>query len=773
MYQLFNGFYDWKFDASDLDKDLMNQYRSFSDTGDGLYGFLQNYVASAYECVFIYDIENFTVKAYKTSEIVNQTDILFTFDNLIKSVDMKELSDDICTVLSVSGSDQLPLSLINPTGTSNIYNFNYYLQDKDDAWIGKNVYSKMDDGSIRLDSNGNKVLLKDYVYEWQEKIKELIYSSDKEGSYAQLLSDRAYFNSQYNLLYAKYIEATSIASYLTEAISTFNEEEKTTKKTGWTTLAVGIGLVAIGVGLLWLSGGGSSTLVATGTTILTKMGADAATAATIASYLPAAAATSGKLVLASAKKEVVSAVSYLPQTLAIQASKEECQKMLDTANSNSELLFGGNGKNGYIKNLDYSTVTTAVSGTSSVAITSENTMYICGDSSGVENLSKRKPDLNSETSMPKYYSMSVLNQKIAQIDAEIQKYITTYGYNYYFSEEDRKVLEPFLIQSEYTDEAFTATSDVTIDDDTDLTQYITTTQGVITIQEFLYREQGYYFNFYTESTTNSWNATPVKFIQETFRDIVEAKNNDEGTYVLTYNGKTWDMSGTKEFAGMTLGKSIGILDNSSAAGYSFVKEDKILVKLFNPDIEMVNTTTIAMQLAEQAYNVIDTVSQPAFSFSMNTSNFVFQKEFEPWLSQIGFGSKKDSNKYLGFGTVVNVELENGEVLQPFLQEIDIDYEDSTSIEMTFGNKFNLGTSEWTLGDLISENTSTINRVSRALIGTSSGVSSSVSSISSNTTSTLQALSGTSQQIREEQAKMLTSLEESDTAIKNNLAAATT
>jgi hypothetical protein len=118
-------------------------------------------------------------------------------------------------------------------------------------------------------------------------------------------------------------------------------------------------------------------------------------------------------------------------------------------------------------------------------------------------------------------------------------------------------------------------------------------------------------------------------------------------------------------------------------------------------------------------------------------------------------------------------LENGEVLQPFLQEIDIDYEDSTSIEMTFGNKFNLGTSEWTLGDLISENTSTINRVSRALIGTSSGVSSSVSSISSDTTSTLQALSGTSQQIREEQAKMLTSLEESDTAIKNNLAAATT
>jgi hypothetical protein len=676
---------------------------------------------------------------------------------------MKELSDDICTVLSVSGSDQLPLSLINPTGTSNIYNFNYYLQDKYDSWIGKDVYAIDDKGNTRLDSNGNKILLKDYVCDWQEKIKTLIYSSNEEGSYAQLLSDRAYFNSQYNLLYAKYVEATTISNYLTEAISTFKEEEKTAKKTGWGMLLLGVALIAGAVGIFVATGGSgaeaSAAMVEKGTEVLISWGAAEGTAATIASYIPLAISTTVNGLTTSGFISIGSALTtYFPQVQSIKITKDECQTLLNIANDNAALLFG-NDNNGYVKNLDSTTAANAVGGLSTISIVNENSLYICGDSSGIVNLSQRKPDLNSETSIAKYYSMSVLAQKIAQIDAKIEEYVTTYGYNYYFSESERRILEPFLIQSEYTDEAFTATSDVTIDDDTDLTQYITTTQGVMTIQEFLYREQGYYFDFYTESSTSTWNANPVKFIQENFRNSVGADSNSEGTYILTYNGKSWDMTGSLKSSGMKIGNSVGILDNSSAANYSFVSGDYIAIRLYNPDIEMVNTTTIAMQLAQQAYSVIDTVSQPAFSFSMNTSNFVFQKEFTPWLDQIGFGSKKARNEYLGFGTVVNVELENGEVLQPFLQEIDIDYEDSTSIEMTFGNKFNLGTSEWTLGDLISENTSTINRVTRALIGTSSsGMSTSVSSISSDTTSTLQALNGATTQIVATQAEINSQIE---------------
>lgn len=72
MYRLFDGanFYDWSFDYSDIDPTLSEKYRSFDDTGDGLYGFLQNYVSTAYDCIFTYDIENYVVSAHKKEELI-------------------------------------------------------------------------------------------------------------------------------------------------------------------------------------------------------------------------------------------------------------------------------------------------------------------------------------------------------------------------------------------------------------------------------------------------------------------------------------------------------------------------------------------------------------------------------------------------------------------------------------------------------------------------------------------------------------------------------
>lgn len=134
-YRLFKGanFYDWSFDYDGIPDDLANKYRSFEDTGDGLYGFLQNSVSTAYDCVFTYDIENYIVHAHKKEELIRPTDIIISFDNLMKSCELEELSDDISTILSVHGSDELNLTKVNPTGTNNIYNFDYYLTED---WIG-------------------------------------------------------------------------------------------------------------------------------------------------------------------------------------------------------------------------------------------------------------------------------------------------------------------------------------------------------------------------------------------------------------------------------------------------------------------------------------------------------------------------------------------------------------------------------------------------------------------------------------------------------------
>ena len=51
----------------------------------------------------------------------------------MKSCELEELSDDIATILAVHGADEMNLTKVNPTGTNNLYKFDYYLNED---WIG-------------------------------------------------------------------------------------------------------------------------------------------------------------------------------------------------------------------------------------------------------------------------------------------------------------------------------------------------------------------------------------------------------------------------------------------------------------------------------------------------------------------------------------------------------------------------------------------------------------------------------------------------------------
>ena len=80
---------------------LKNKSRSFSETDNGLYGFLTNDVAQSYEALFVFDNEEYTINAYDPSEVIKQTNIVLSFDNLLKNATITEMSDDIYTVLNV------------------------------------------------------------------------------------------------------------------------------------------------------------------------------------------------------------------------------------------------------------------------------------------------------------------------------------------------------------------------------------------------------------------------------------------------------------------------------------------------------------------------------------------------------------------------------------------------------------------------------------------------------------------------------------------------
>ena len=121
---------NWK--IGHVDSELLNLYRTFDIPDTTLYGFLMNEVSTTYEVIFEFDTENLIINAYAPKNSTKTTDIMFTFDNVIKNINISEVSTDIYTVLRVNGADNLSINVVNPLGDNRLYNLNYY---KNDIWL--------------------------------------------------------------------------------------------------------------------------------------------------------------------------------------------------------------------------------------------------------------------------------------------------------------------------------------------------------------------------------------------------------------------------------------------------------------------------------------------------------------------------------------------------------------------------------------------------------------------------------------------------------------
>lgn len=80
-------------------------------------------------------------------------------------------------------------------------------------------------------------------------------------------------------------------------------------------------------------------------------------------------------------------------------------------------------------------------------------------------------------------------------------------------------------------------------------------------------------------------------------------------------------------------------------------------------------------LYDRAVIQLEKISKPTQEFNVDVENFVFVPEFESWSSQ------------LETGTLINVEIDDGDVAMLFLSTITINYDDR-SLQLTFGNRFN-------------------------------------------------------------------------------------
>lgn len=148
---------------------LIGCYRTFDQFDSDALSFCYGDAMEKYRCAFVFDVYERTINVYDATENAETLPIYLSYHNLVQSVDVEELADDIATKLHVSGSDGLTIRDVNPTGKDYIVNLDYFLSG----------------GDLDVKADGSSETLADRVREWEAGI------ASRQSYYTGLSASRA------------------------------------------------------------------------------------------------------------------------------------------------------------------------------------------------------------------------------------------------------------------------------------------------------------------------------------------------------------------------------------------------------------------------------------------------------------------------------------------------------------------------------------------------------------------------------------------------------
>ncbi len=133
-----------------VDADLTSLNRSFDVTDVTIYNFLMNQVSQSFQCIFKFDTINKTISAYTVANATSNSDIFLSHNNLIENINIKEITEELVTALTVYGGGDLSINQVNPLGTNTIYNFSFY---KTTDWMSADLISALTTWEALVASN--------------------------------------------------------------------------------------------------------------------------------------------------------------------------------------------------------------------------------------------------------------------------------------------------------------------------------------------------------------------------------------------------------------------------------------------------------------------------------------------------------------------------------------------------------------------------------------------------------------------------------------------
>ena len=131
-----------------VSSELMSKYRTFDIPDSTLYDFLMNEASQTYECMFTFDTIKKEINAYTIEDITKASDIFIGYGSYLKSETVREVSDEMTTVMSCYGGDGVNIASVNPLGSVYLYNFDHFkhmmtdeLRDALEQW--ENRYAEL------------------------------------------------------------------------------------------------------------------------------------------------------------------------------------------------------------------------------------------------------------------------------------------------------------------------------------------------------------------------------------------------------------------------------------------------------------------------------------------------------------------------------------------------------------------------------------------------------------------------------------------------------
>lgn len=111
-----------------ISSSLLGIYHSFKYPSQSYRSTIED-LESVYNCVFKFNTVNNTISIYTADEIGEDTEIILSDENFIKSLTCDIKNAEACTMLRVYGKDNITISDQNPTGMPYLYDFLYLLNN--------------------------------------------------------------------------------------------------------------------------------------------------------------------------------------------------------------------------------------------------------------------------------------------------------------------------------------------------------------------------------------------------------------------------------------------------------------------------------------------------------------------------------------------------------------------------------------------------------------------------------------------------------------------